>query len=93
MIYRQAKTGVFLVETNKYDIKVGWIRKEEEYSIIGENDEIYITRFLNSGYEVWEGTGKQQVNYTLPIGIHKTRFVRWKNIQLHLSFISRCSNF
>jgi hypothetical protein len=82
--FDQPKLGVFRVETGEYTLPVGWVKKEEEITIIGETDDSFVYKLVPSGHGEW-GVGDTVVqhNYILPIGVHKSRFVRW-NSQLNL---------
>jgi len=82
--YESAKRGLFLIETGEYKLPGGWERALEENSIIGETDDTYVVRLLQSGHGEWVGDTVVQRSYTLPIGINKTRFVKWVNVQLSL---------
>lgn len=74
--YKHPKNGVFRCETNEYKLPIGWIQEEKEFLIIGETDLHFI-------YELKEFEGK-----LLPIGIHKSRLVKWNATQLMLWNIS-----
>lgn len=82
--YSLPKKGVFSIETNKYYIKIGWINTTEESIIIGETDDCYIHKLINSEHGIWEGENVKIEKYILPIGYHKTRLVTWLNNQLSL---------
>lgn len=75
--YDTPKIGVFSVETGEYKALIGWVKKEEEASIIGETDNSYVTRLLESQHGEWVGNKVVQHKYILPIGIHKSRLIRW----------------
>ena len=83
--YSFVRRGVFCLEAEpaKYTAK-GWAKVEKEHLIIGETDDIYVTRLLKSSHGEWVGDVVVQRRYTLPIGIHKTRLVKWVTGQLSL---------
>lgn len=83
-IYEFPKKGIFKITTNEYRFPEGWVCKEEEYEIIGETDYGYVYKLIESGYDEWVGNKIIQHSYTLPIYIHKSRFVRWATTQLAL---------
>lgn len=82
--YQFSKMGVFEVDTNEYKLPGGWIQKEEEHLIIGEDEHIYVTKFLPHCHGEWVGDVVIQTNYIIAIGLHKSRLVRWKETQLQL---------
>lgn len=84
--YEASKIGVFRVETGEYDLHgAGWIQVEEDSLIIGESEDCYINRLLETSDSWWEGDKIVTTpNYLVPFGIHKSRFVRWKTTQLSL---------
>ena len=75
--YEVSKVGVFEVETGEYKLPGRWVKREEENIIIGETDDCYVTRLLESGCGEWVGDGVVKREYILPIGLHKTRLIRW----------------
>lgn len=75
--YEVPKTGVFNITTDRYQSPGGWVFKEEEHKIIGETEDIYVTRLQDGEHGEWVGDVVKQHKYVLPIGIHKSRFVRW----------------
>ncbi len=82
--YEVPKKGIFLIETNEYKLPQGWLKKEEEFTIIGETDDCFIDRLLPSCHGEWIGDKVVQRKFILPIGVHKSRFVRWTSGQLTL---------
>jgi hypothetical protein len=62
----------------------GWKQKHEAYTIIGETDLHFIYRLQESGHGEWVGDKVIQHQYILPIGIHKSRLVKWMDQQLTL---------
>lgn len=84
--YDQPKMGVFRVEhpDGLYDIKIGWLRVEEKIKIIGEDENSYVYRIIETEYGEWiEGKVIKQ-HFLSPIGVHKSRLVRWEATQLAL---------
>jgi hypothetical protein len=84
--YAQHKKGLFNIDTNVYDVtgERGWIQKEEESVIVGETYDCYITRFLTTSTGYWDDNGKYEAHYTMAIGIHKSRFIKWLPFQIKL---------
>ena len=78
IIYQNPKFGIFNIETNEYDIKIGWIQKQEPIRIIGEDSECYIERTYISEMGYWDKDG---VRFSIlkhsAIGPHKTRLINW----------------
>jgi len=81
--YENPRKAIFMIDTNEYGPH-GWINQEEEHTIIGECDDSYTTKLVPSGHGEWVGDTVIQLTYILPIGIHKSRFVRWIDTQLNL---------
>lgn len=82
--YSEPKLGVFLITTNEYRFPDGWVQKEEEILIIGEDDDSFVHRLLHTQHGEWIGDVVVQRELILPIGVHKSRFVRWQPTQLPL---------
>lgn len=83
--YPAPKKALFKVDTNKYILPEGWIQKEELYTIIGETDDSYVYKLYKS--EHGERNEKDKVvikKYIMPLGVHKSRLVRWTEGQLLL---------
>jgi hypothetical protein len=82
--YPAPRSGVFQITTDEYGPD-GWVLKEEVYTIIGETDDIFVSRLEESGHGEWIGEEVVQREYILPIGIHKSRLVTWlPHVQLSL---------
>ena len=80
--YDSPKFGIFSITTSEY--QNGWVSKEVEYKIIGEDDNSYVTHLLQSGHGEWVGDIVIRKEYILPIGIHKSRLVKWVPGQLSI---------
>jgi len=52
--------------------------------IIGETDDCYVTRILDSSYDEWVGDSKRRVTGKICLGYHKTRLIKWEAIQLSI---------
>ena len=77
------KLGIFNVHTDEYKLPGGWVQKEEEIEIIGETDDDYIHRLFETEYEDCRKANYKQ-KYIMPLGIHKTRLLKWLPNQLKL---------
>ncbi|MBK9728453.1 MAG: hypothetical protein IPO86_10075 [Saprospiraceae bacterium] len=84
--YQIPKKGIFRIEKNpaEYKLPGGWVRVEVEETIIGETNDTYVTRFQNSNHGEWIGDLVFKRYYTFPIGLHKSRFVKWVGYQLSI---------
>ena len=84
--YRKERIGVFLIEKipAEYIIPDGWVREEAEATIIGETDDSYVYKLKPSEHNEWVGKEIATIKYILPLGIHKSRFVKWHSAQLQL---------
>jgi hypothetical protein len=82
--YENPLYGIFSVEIvpNEYKLPEGWLCEEREFRIIGECDDSYVTRLQETTGNEW-GVEVQD-KFVLPIGIHKSRFIRWVSNQLSL---------
>ncbi len=83
--YETEKKGIFRITTNQYKLPEGWVCKEEELTIIGETDDSYVEKLVPSESGEWVGDVVLSYNYILPIGVHKSRLVRWTHGQLTLA--------
>lgn len=82
--YKQHRIGIFRIDTNVYDVNVGWIHREEERVIIGETLYSYTYEYLTTSCGYWDDLGRYTAYYTMALGIHKSRFVKWKETQMTL---------
>lgn len=82
--YDLPKTGEFWTETNEYRLPGGWVKKLETLTIIGEDDTAFVYRLKETGHGEWIDGQVVQLQYILPIGIHKSRLHRWLDTQLSL---------
>ncbi len=85
--YEQIKTGIFKEDTNIFKLPGGWVWEEKTVDIIGETEDSYVYELSESGHGEWIGDKVVQHKYILPMGIHKSRFIRWKDRQLQMDFI------
>lgn len=83
--YDSPKKGSFLVlsEQGEYNSK-GWVQVPVNDIIIGETDDCYVTRILDSKYDEWVGDEKKTVTGKICLGYHKTRLIKWEAMQLSL---------
>jgi hypothetical protein len=84
--YPEKRIGVFRVEKkpSEYRLPEGWVMVEEQRTIIGESNDCYVTRLLKSELGFWQGDEIVTEYSTLPLGLHKSRFVKWLPVQLSL---------
>lgn len=82
--YQTPRNGLFKVETGEYKYPEGWVQEEKEYTIIGETNDNFIERLIDSGHGEWLYGEVIQHKYTLPIGPHKSRFIKWITTQVQL---------
>jgi hypothetical protein len=71
------KFGLFNIHTDVYKLPGGWVQKQEEYLIIGEDDTAYITKLQESTQGEWIGDKIVESTFILPLGIHKSRLIKW----------------
>jgi len=82
--YNTPKFGLFRIDTNEYSLSEGWIQAENQFKIIGETDDCYVTRLQESVCGEWVGDVVVEKKCTIPIGVHKTRLARWIPGQLSI---------
>jgi hypothetical protein len=84
--YLHPKKGLFSVETGYYNLKDGWIQKSVETVIIGEPNLHYIEQLQEYEFGEWVGNTVIKNKIITPIGIHKSRLIKWLTVQLELEF-------
>jgi hypothetical protein len=84
--YEFPKKGVFhrLKQPHEFVLPNGWAYEETEVLIIGETDDLYVERFQLGSYGMWVGNDVIKHTYRIPIGFHKSYFVRWTQGQLEM---------
>jgi hypothetical protein len=85
--YDQPRIGLFRVEKHpaEYDLKNGgWVTVEEKILIIGEDDHNYVEEIIHSSVGIWRGDKVINCKYTIRVGPHKSRLIRWLPNQLQL---------
>ena len=77
--YDCPRRGIFSVmkNPNEYKMPNGWVQVEVERIIIGEDDDCYVEQLLKTERGEWVGEVVVEKKYILPIGLHKSRLVRW----------------
>ncbi len=74
--YAQPLKGLFTISGDTYG-PYGWNIIEKIETIIGEDTTAYITHLKPTGHGEYEGDRVVQYKYVLPLGIHKSRLIRW----------------
>ena len=84
--YETPKKGLFNLEkeNGSYTLPYGWEKEQIEFLIIGEDNTSYIYKLKESGHGEWVGNEVIKHRYILPLGIHKSRLIKWTNNQLTL---------
>lgn len=84
--YETPKAGVFKIydDTNEYIPGAGWKQVEKEIQIIGEDKTNYIEKIIYSSIGVWRNEKVINCRYTIRVGPHKSRLVKWIPNQLKL---------
>ena len=75
--YEYPKNGLFGITSDIYKLPGGWVLVPEQYLIIGEDDHSFIYKIVKSGHGEWIGNKVMQLEYYLPIGLHKSRLIKW----------------
>ena len=84
VIYKHARNAIFKQETGEYSAEHGWIKEDVQATVIGEDDNIYVTRtFTKSSFMLRPGVSIYG-DITYGIGFHKTRLVKFLDTQLKL---------
>jgi hypothetical protein len=81
--FKDPANAIFKIPTDKYDDKP--VTKEQEFTIIGETDDQYIYQLKKTEQGEWIGNRVFNQKFVLPIGIHKSRLIRWTTGQLTLA--------
>jgi len=83
--YPQPLTGLFhiLKEDGEYSA-AGWVQVETKAKIIGETHLNFVTGWQNLEYGEWIGDQVTTIKKVIPLGIHKSRFIKWLPAQLSL---------
>jgi hypothetical protein len=84
--YPQPRKALFLVdkEDGGYSLPGGWETELEEILIIGESNNCFVHRLLETERGEWVGKKVVKTKLVLPIGVHKSRLVRWTSGQLEI---------
>lgn len=78
--YQRPRRAIFSIHTGEWG-KHGWINEERIYTIIGETKEHFTEKYMTSGHGMWDENGKYDLEYTSAFGPHKSRFVKWINVE------------
>jgi len=82
--YDNARVGIFLQDANEYELPIGWKYKKVQKTIIGETQDLYVTRLQEFEYGEWHGDEVIKYKHTLPIGYSKDRLSVWLPVQLQI---------
>jgi hypothetical protein len=89
VLYPYPQKGIFRVPrpSGEYKIPEGLLQDEKEFIIIGEDDHCYIQEIKEFECGYYEGDVVVKKKSLLPMGVHKSRLVRWTtNVQLTIQF-------
>lgn len=75
--YEVPKLGVFNITSGEYKLPNGWLLNQDEILIIGETDDCYIAKLQPASHGEWVGEEVKKIEYILPLGVHKSRLVKW----------------
>lgn len=82
--YEKPRKGTFSVhktDPSEYTVN-GWTCIPVQDTIIGEDEDTYVTRLLESYYDEWVGDSKRTVKGKICLGYHKSRLIKWDAVQL-----------
>lgn len=83
--YSKPKKGIFRVlKTDGNYLDNGWETELLQYTIIGEDSTAYVYKLKESTQGKWVGNKVIKKTYILPIGLHKSNFIKWNTNQLTL---------
>lgn len=82
--YQNPRKGVFRISTDEYKLPEGWVTRNDEVVIIGETNDSFVQEIRDYEEGKWVGNKVVRRKYLLPIGIHKSRLVKWITGQLEL---------
>lgn len=81
--YETPRLAIYNSPGETYELPRGWIDVPKTVLIIGETKDSYITELRPSEHGEW--TEKRILyKYILPLGFHKSRFIKWEETQLKL---------
>lgn len=80
--YKNPKKGLFNIPGESFD-NGSW-DVEAEREIIGEDEDIYITEFRVGEFPYNDQHGKYTAVCTYWLGVHKSRLIKWLDIQLKM---------
>jgi hypothetical protein len=82
--YETPRVGLFNVpkERGKYNSLTGWENNIIEVQIIGEDTTSYVYQLKETEQGKWVGNKVVKEHFILPLGIHKTRLIKWTSYQM-----------
>lgn len=86
--YTTPRVGLFAITGDKYELATGWQRIEKSLVIIGEDSTAYVEKLVETGHGEWVGETIVQYKYTLPVGVHKSRLIRWLDEPIQLTMFN-----
>lgn len=80
------RIGLFSIhkKDGNYLLPGGWENEIKEYLIIGEDNTSFVYKLKPTEQEKWVGDKTIKEQFILPIGIHKSRLIKWTTGQLEL---------
>ncbi len=81
-LFENPRTALFAITGGKYLMQSGWEITYKKFVVIAEDNYRYITEFRECREHCPDGI-KPDV-YTIRIGIHKSRLVKWIGMQMAL---------
>lgn len=84
--YDKPKVGLFSTEKHNgsYSLTSGWEKEIKEYLIIGEDSTSYVYKLKPTEEGRFVGNKIVRKKFILPIGIHKSRLLKWRTTQLSM---------
>lgn len=80
--YEIPRTGIFMQDNNIYSPINGWGYIEVTETIIGEDEHLYIYRWLTTDWGEWVNDQVITTWHHIPLGYHKSRLIKWVPTQI-----------
>ena len=82
--YPFPRVAVYNRPGEKYNLPGGWQDTPTDALVIGETEDEYVTKIMESETSYWDEYGRYNASYCYPFGFHKSRFIEWKEAQVAL---------
>ena len=81
--YDSPRLASYESDIDEYEFPKGWLTKPVSVLVIGETDDSFITELSATEHGEWTDE-RILFKYVLPLGFHKSRFIKWEETQLEM---------